>query len=105
MASSVDADNAASNPTAASTASAANDAATEGVAGEITDRSKHRGSVVTLVGPFDFHFGELVVEEYPELTVPRLCLRCNKKPMDDEGIVKLCKALDVAFGLRRPLTI
>ena len=61
--------------------------------------------MTALVGPIDFHFGELLLEDYPELAVPRLCLRSNKKPMDDEGIVKLCAALDAAFALGRPMTI
>ena len=67
--------------------------------------SSHRSPITYIVGPIDFGFGELAVEDHAELTVPRLCLRSNKKPMDDDGIVKLCAALDAAFALERPMTI
>ena len=64
-----------------------------------------RGALTALVGPVDFGFGQVTLEQYPELTVPRLNVRAVKMPIEDAGIETLFGVLDDVLARGQPLTI
>lgn len=58
-----------------------------------------------LVGPVDVGFAELTLEDYDELSVPRLHITTRREAIDDEGISLLLSTLDAIFARGEPLTV
>ena len=56
-----------------------------------------------LVGPVDVGFAELTLEDYDELSVPRLHITTRREAIDDEGISLLLSTLDAIFARGEPL--
>jgi len=59
----------------------------------------------TLLGPIDFGFGTLTIEQLPELPVPRMCLRYAKKTIDEAGLTRMLAAATQALELGVPFTV
>ena len=64
-----------------------------------------RSAMRPLVGPVDVGFAELTLEDYDELTVPRLHITTRREAIDDEGISLLLSTLDAIFARGEPLTV
>lgn len=58
-----------------------------------------------LLGPLNFGFGTLTLEEHPMLTMPRLVLRGVSKPIDDEGLARLLRTAEEVLERDQPFTI
>ena len=54
-------------------------------------------ALATLVGPIDFGFGQLSLEQHPALPLPRLCLRFVRKAIDASSIDRMLAAVDAAL--------
>lgn len=61
-------------------------------------------ALATLVGPIDFGFGQLSLEQHPALPLPRLCLRFVRKAIDASSIDRMLAAVDAALLHGEPFT-
>jgi len=61
--------------------------------------------MMTLLGPVDCGFSEVTLEQWPELTVPRLVIRARANPIEDADIRTMLGTLDDVFARAQPITI
>jgi len=85
-------------PVALSPVQEASKESTEASEAAVPPQSKY------LLGPVEFGIGTMILEEDPNLAIPRMIIRTEKKPVTDEGFSKMFEAMSMVLDRGQPFT-